>query len=67
RVRIWAALALPSSESRVPSPGKIVAASKSGIDIACGEGVLRILKLQRAGGRVISAADYLNARSELRA
>ena len=66
RVRVWAALALPSPESRVPSPGSIMTASKSGIDIACGEGVLRILKLQRAGGRVIGAADYVNARAELR-
>ncbi|HLI16756.1 MAG TPA: methionyl-tRNA formyltransferase, partial [Rhodanobacteraceae bacterium] len=47
-------------------PGKILAASKYGIDIACGQGVLRILKLQRAGGRVIGAADYLNARPSLR-
>ncbi|MER3547359.1 MAG: methionyl-tRNA formyltransferase, partial [Rhodanobacteraceae bacterium] len=66
RVRVHGALALQSSESRVPSPGKIVAASKSGIDIACAKGLLRILKLQRAGGRVISAADYLNARAELK-
>jgi methionyl-tRNA formyltransferase len=29
-------------------------------------GVLRILKLQRPGGRVIDAADYLNARTGLR-
>jgi methionyl-tRNA formyltransferase len=43
-----------------------VAALKQGIDIACGEGVLRILKLQRAGGRVISAADYLNGRPGLK-
>jgi methionyl-tRNA formyltransferase len=28
--------------------------------------VLRILELQRAGGRRISAADYLNARPELK-
>src|SRR5690348_69007 len=67
RVRIWSAAALaPSPESRVPGPGQIVAASKHGLDLACGEGVLRVLKLQRAGGRVISAADYLNARAELR-
>ncbi|HVU81995.1 MAG TPA: methionyl-tRNA formyltransferase [Rhodanobacteraceae bacterium] len=66
RVRVWGALALPSPESRIPSPGSILAASKHGIDIACGEGVLRILKLQRAGGRVIGAADYVNARAELR-
>jgi methionyl-tRNA formyltransferase len=43
-----------------------VAAGKHGIEIACGEGVLRVLKLQRAGARVIDAADYLNARPELR-
>ena len=66
RVRLWSALALPSPESRVPSPGSIITATKYGIDIACGEGVLRVLKLQRAGGRVIDAADYLNARPELR-
>ncbi|MBS0431001.1 MAG: methionyl-tRNA formyltransferase, partial [Proteobacteria bacterium] len=46
--------------------GEVVGASKNGIDIACGAGVLRILELQRAGGRVIAAADYLNARPGLR-
>jgi len=68
RVRVWQAEAR-ERESGIKGrarPGTIVAASKHGIDIACGEGVLRILKLQRAGGRVIGAADYLNARSELR-
>ena len=66
RVRVWGALALRGPESQVPSPGSILSASKHGIDIACGEGVLRVLKLQRAGGRVIGAADYVNARAELR-
>jgi methionyl-tRNA formyltransferase len=68
RVRVWGAkvrdpgLGTRGSEK----PGTIVAASKHGIDIACGEGVLRILKLQRAGGRVIDAADYVNTRADLR-
>ncbi len=66
RVRVWRAVALPSPESRVPSPGQILTASKAGIDIACGSGALRILKLQRAGGRAIDAADYVNARAGLR-
>lgn len=66
RLRIWCALALPSPQSPVPSPGTIVVASRSGIDVACGAGVLRILKLQRAGGRVVTAADYLNARPDLK-
>ncbi|MGH8182062.1 MAG: methionyl-tRNA formyltransferase [Rhodanobacteraceae bacterium] len=47
-------------------PGSIVAASGQGIDVACGEGVLRIQGLQRAGGRIIGAADYLNSRTDLR-
>ena len=66
RIRVWSALALPSPQPPVPSPGAIIGASRHGIDIACGEGALRILALQRAGGRVIDAADYLNARPELR-
>jgi methionyl-tRNA formyltransferase len=68
RVRIWKAEARDSGLGTRDSekPGSVVAASKHGIDIACGEGVLRILKLQRAGGRPISAADYVNARPDLR-
>jgi methionyl-tRNA formyltransferase len=68
RVRVWRAEARNRGAwtGNRAKPEAIVAASKHGIDIACGEGVLRILKLQRAGGRVIDAADYLNARVELR-
>ncbi|HEX7370045.1 MAG TPA: methionyl-tRNA formyltransferase [Rhodanobacteraceae bacterium] len=68
RVRVWKAEARdPGLGTRDSAkPGKTIAASKHGIDIACGDGELRVLKLQRAGGRVISAADYLNARSGLR-
>ena len=35
--------------------------SREGIDVACGDGALRITALQRAGGKRITAADYLNA------
>lgn len=42
------------------TPGTVVAASKEGIDIACGDGlVLRILELQAPGSRRMAAADYL--------
>ncbi|RDS84378.1 methionyl-tRNA formyltransferase [Dyella psychrodurans] len=63
-VRIWAAHAL--DENHRGTPGHVIAAQRDGIDIACGEGVLRVTSLQRAGGKRISAADYLNARPELR-
>lgn len=65
RVRVRAAQQLESNVHGA-APGCILAASKAGIDVACGQGVLRILKLQRAGGRAIAATDYLNARPELR-
>ena len=68
RVRVWRAEPRDSGlgARSAQKPGEIVAAGKHGIEIACGEGVLRVLKLQRAGARVIDAADYLNARPELR-
>ncbi|HEX5352574.1 MAG TPA: methionyl-tRNA formyltransferase [Rhodanobacteraceae bacterium] len=67
RVRVWQAKAGDRGPGTGDQkPGSIVIATKHGIDVACGDGVLRILKLQRAGGRVISACDYLNARAELR-
>lgn len=65
RVRVLEAVALPA-EPGLGEPGTILAASGEGIDLACGSGVLRILALQRPGGRVLSAADYLNGRPRLR-
>jgi methionyl-tRNA formyltransferase len=62
RLRIWSAAVLPNVDA---APGTIIMASKSGIDIATSNGVLRIRELQRAGGRRMSAADFLNARPAL--
>ena len=64
RLRIHAATALP--QAHAATPGALLAASKAGMDIACGDGALRLLKVQREGGRVIDIADYLNARQDLR-
>jgi methionyl-tRNA formyltransferase len=47
-------------------PGQILAAGRDGIEVACGQGVLRITAVQRAGGKQVSAADYVNARPDLR-
>jgi methionyl-tRNA formyltransferase len=63
-VRIWAAHAIEQTHQH--TPGSVIAAQRDGIDIACGDGALRIKALQRAGGKRITAADYLNARPELR-
>ena len=63
-LRIWAAEAI--ARDHAASPGSVLSAGRDGIEIACGSGALRVTALQRAGGKRIGAADYLNARPELR-
>jgi methionyl-tRNA formyltransferase len=64
-VRVWKAAALP--EDSIAPPGSILTVGCGGIDVACRGGVLRLLEVQRAGGRRISAADFANAHAELKA
>lgn len=40
-------------------PGKILEAGKDGIIVACGTGALRILRLQREGGRPLNSHEFL--------
>ena len=62
RLRIHHAVAI---EGR-GEPGTVIAAGREGIDVACGEGALRLVTVQRDGGKALAAADYLNARPQLR-
>jgi methionyl-tRNA formyltransferase len=43
-------------------PGTVVAAGRDGLDVACGEGVLRVLRVRPSGGREMAIGDFLNAR-----
>jgi len=63
-LRIWAAHAMAVDHSALP--GSVLAVGRDGIDLACGQGALRVTALQRAGGKRIGAVDYLNSRPELR-
>ena len=65
RLRIHGAVAIDAPAG--VAPGTLIAAGRDGIDVACGEGALRIRVLQRDGGKAITAADWLNARRDLAA
>jgi len=62
-VRIWEAVNLPGGIEA--TPGQVVSAGREGIDVATGDGVLRLIRVQRAGRQPVSAMDYLNARPDL--
>ena len=64
RCKIWQAVAMSAAPNA--APGQVVAASPDGIDIATGEGILRLLMLQAPSKRPVAAADYLNAHPQLK-
>ncbi len=62
-LRIHAAVAL--DDTHTAAPGSVISARADGVDVATGNGVLRILAVQRAGGRRMAVRDWLNARPDL--
>ncbi|WP_249678721.1 methionyl-tRNA formyltransferase [Pseudomonas abieticivorans] len=46
------------------APGEILAASKEGLVVGCGEGSLRLTRLQLPGGKPLSFSDLFNSRRE---
>ncbi len=59
-LRIWAAGVAERATTAVP--GTVVAASREGIDVACGRACLRLRELQLPGGKRLDAAAFLNSR-----
>ncbi|MDX3894693.1 methionyl-tRNA formyltransferase [Pusillimonas sp.] len=56
-VKVWKAVAL--TQPARGRPGEVESASADGIDIAAADGVLRILELQKAGGKRQAAATFI--------
>ncbi len=60
-IKIWAAeTAVTSRETIPPAPGTVTSIGAGGIEIQCGRDRLRVLELQKPGGRRLSAAEFLN-------
>jgi methionyl-tRNA formyltransferase len=61
QVRIWEAEPIdsPDMSGAARPPGSVLTATREGIDVVCGTGVLRILKLQLAGRKALRAEEFL--------
>jgi len=61
-VKVWKASVINGNASA--EPGTIIDASKNGIQVTTGEGILNLESLQPAGKKAMSAQDLLNSRRE---
>ena len=59
-LRIWEAECVSESRNAGVSPGFIIEASRNGIKVGTGKGILSLLKVQLPGGKPITAAEFLN-------
>ena len=46
------------NETSALTPGSVIALTKTGLQMACGDGVIEILSLQAEGGKRMAAPDY---------
>ncbi len=59
-LKIWSA----QVEDGQGRPGEVLACDKTGLLVACGEGALRLTRLQLPGGKPLAFSDLYNARRE---
>jgi len=59
QLRIWDARLAPGDTDALP--GTVLSADKTGIEVACGTGRLRLLELQLPGARAVAAGEFINA------
>ena len=61
-VKIWQASVI--DKIAAAEPGTILEATRQGIQVATGDGILNLISLQPAGKKAMSAQDLLNSRRE---
>ena len=57
-IKLWRASVENTAHDQ--APGTVLSADAQGVRVACGEGVLCVTELQRAGGKRLNAADFLH-------
>jgi len=60
-LKVWAAE--PTAGATAARPGEVVAVGPAGVDVRCGDGTLRLLTVQPAGGKRMSAAAFAAGRA----
>ena len=60
QLRLWDAERV-RADGTAGEPGRVLATAPHGIDIACGTGVLRVTRLQVAGRKPVTAAEFLRS------
>lgn len=58
-LRVWQSEVLTATSNA--SAGTVLSCGRDGIDVATGDGVLRLLQVQPSGKKVMAAADFANA------
>ena len=61
-LRVWQALTL--AENSELEAGTVIACDKKGIDVSCGKGILRLLKLQPSGSKAMDATSFINGHAK---
>jgi methionyl-tRNA formyltransferase len=61
QLRVWDAELTGAGMLAPAPPGAVLAAAGDGIDVACGHGALRILRLQLAGRKPLAAREFIKA------
>ena len=61
-LKVWSAMALPQTTDQ--TPGTVLQANEQGLDVACGEGVLRLVLLQKPGAKRLAFAELLRGHAD---
>jgi methionyl-tRNA formyltransferase len=61
-VKLWRA-AVAGASAGACAPGQCILPAPGRLQVACGEGLLELLDVQRMGGRRLAVADFLRGQA----
>ena len=61
QLKIWRAMLSDGAAPAGAAPGSILTGPADGLRVVCGDGVIELLEVQRAGGRRLAVTDWLRA------